>query len=213
MQEEIKNKPIILNGFTCTSPEQEEGDKNLVKRGNEIVRFFLTSFLEKYLVLACCSFLISLILCLNAFWSSLFNSPVSRWCVSSCLRLACKDGLPRIRHGAGIYQATELGNLDKSDMCEHASVSVWFLCLFLHFRAFSLFIPTQFSFPLLFSRKSCGPQESLAGWTAAQKHLGQLRSFMCDPSFARSKKQHWPHMQLLSWGSIYLCLASRVAFQ
>lgn len=29
MQEEIKNKPIILNGFTCTSREQE--DKNLVK--------------------------------------------------------------------------------------------------------------------------------------------------------------------------------------
>lgn len=42
--------------------------------------------------------------------------------VSSCLRLACNDGLPRIQHGAGIYQATELRNLDKSDMCEHASV-------------------------------------------------------------------------------------------
>lgn len=40
MQEEIKCKPIILNGFPCLSMEQEEGDKNLVERGNEIVPFF-----------------------------------------------------------------------------------------------------------------------------------------------------------------------------
>lgn len=96
--------------------------------------------------------------------------------------------MARIRHGAGIYQATELRNLDKSDMCEHASVWVWFLCSFLHLWMLSLFIPTQFPLPLLFSRKSRSPQDSLAGWTAAQKHCGQVRSFMCNPSFSSHQK-------------------------
>ena len=59
--------------------------------------------------------------------------------VGSCLRLARSDGSPRTRHGAGIYQATEPRNLDKSDMCGHASASVWCLCLFLRLCTLSLF--------------------------------------------------------------------------
>lgn len=131
MQEEIKSKPIILNGFTCISREQEEGDKTLVKRGNGI--FFFYQLPE---VISCFSML--LIRYLSHYLSEcilvILIKPrsLSVVCVSSCLRLARNDGLPRIRHGAGIYQATELSHLDKSDMCEHASVSLWFSCLFLH---------------------------------------------------------------------------------
>lgn len=98
-----------------------------------------------------------------------YSTPQS---LSVCLRLACNGGLPRIRHSARIYWATEvLRNLDESDMCEHASVSLWFYVLLLHL--WMLFFPSiflfQFPFPLLFPGKSCCPQESLPGWTAAQK--------------------------------------------
>lgn len=138
MQEEIKSKPIIQNGFICIPRERKQGDKNLVARSNEIVQF-LTSFLKQFLALACCLFLsISFSVWMHS--GHPYSAPQSlSGVVSICLRLACNDGLPRTRRSAGIYQATELRNLDKSDMCEHASVSVWFLCLFLHLWMLSLF--------------------------------------------------------------------------
>lgn len=49
------------------------------------------------------------------------------------------------------------------------------------FETLSLLIPTQFPFPLSFSRKSWGAHErAWQCWTAA---LGQLCSFMCNLSF------------------------------
>lgn len=88
-------------------------------------------------------------LCQDAFWSSLLKSPSLGAVVNSCLKLACNDALPRIRHGAGIYQGTEQRNLDESDMCKHASVSIEFFFMliqrsqnaFCSFFIFFLFQP------------------------------------------------------------------------
>lgn len=44
MQEEIKNKPIIQNGFSCISRGKEEVDKNLVIRSNKLSFFSFLFF-------------------------------------------------------------------------------------------------------------------------------------------------------------------------
>lgn len=145
--------------------------------------FYLTSCLKSSLVfsmsLISLSFSFSVWMRPGHPYSTLFPSPSVAAVASSCLRPARNGCLPRIRHGAGIYQATELRNSDKSDMCEHASFSVWFLCLFLRlWNALSLLIPTQFPFPLSFSRKSCGAHKR--GWQCWTAAVGQLCSFMCN---------------------------------
>lgn len=124
----------------------------------------------------------------------------SQQCVSSCRRLARNHGLPRPRHGAGIYQATELRNLDKSDMCEHASVfSLAFMFIPTSLNACSFFVPIQFPFfpPIIII-----PQEegSLAGRTAAREHLGlavQLR-VQTPSAGSRRDRRYQSRTQLLS---------------
>lgn len=132
-------------------------------------------------------FLINVICCLNAFWSSLFNSPASSVVLRAAVSgLLVTMDLPRIQHVAGICQVKELRNLDKSDMCEHDSASVcFFMFISASFNTFSSY-SSSISLSIFFSPA----QESLAGWTAAQKHLGTL----CKPRFACSKNQ--AHMQL-----------------
>lgn len=142
----------------------------LFQKSNEIVIFFLTSFLKLIL------FSLSLIQYLKASQSSLFNSPSPSGVVSSCLRHVCNDGLPRIRHGAGIYQDAEQGNLDKSDMCEHASISSFLLLLVFYVYPktpkCSLFLTlTQFPFPLPCSGKNYKVLKRTAGLSDAQKQL------------------------------------------
>lgn len=86
-------------------------------------------------------------------------------------------------------------NLDESDMCEHASVSLWFYVLLLHL--WMLFFPISFSIIIPPERAAVHKR----AWRAGQllrKHCGQLCSFTQNPT-----KQCDSHMQLLSCGSIY----------
>lgn len=150
MQKEIKSKSIIPNGFICISREQEEEDKNIVKLGNEIVAVWPASwgnFLFEYVAFSYLSHSLS-----ECILVILIQLP----CLSAVLRAAVWGLLvTMVYHVAGIYQVKELRNLDKSDMCEHDSASVCFLCLFLHLSTLSLFIQTQFPFSFfLFSPES-----------------------------------------------------------
>lgn len=125
----------MLNGFTSVSRKQEEEDKSSVSESNEIVILFPTSFLQLMLFFFISHSLSEYIPVI------LIQLPVSQWCCEQ-LSEARNDSLPRIRHGAGIYQAAEQENLDKSDMCEHASVYVFFffiscfLCLISQYSCF-----------------------------------------------------------------------------
>lgn len=104
-------------------------------------------------------------------------------CVSSCLRLACNDGLPRIRHGAGIYQATELRNLDKSDMCEHASVSVCLFRLLWIPLFFFLFQPNFLSHYYSPERAAVHERAWQAGQLLRNILARDCASFICKPQF------------------------------
>lgn len=125
----------------------------------------------------------------DAFWPS---RSIPHLSASSCRRLARNDGLPRIWHGAGIYQATELGNLGKSDMCEHASVScLVFFFFYVYSRilegllSFFLFYSNPIFFPHYYSpERAVVHKRGLAGRTAARKHLGQLRPLFFKASLA-----------------------------
>lgn len=81
---------------------------------------------------------------------------------------------------------------------------------------FSFFYSNPISFPIIILQKELrSTRESLAGWTAAQKHLGArlCKLYMQTPVLLAARIGIGPRMQLLSRGSIYLCLASGVAFQ
>lgn len=127
-------------------------------------------------------------------------------CVSSCLRLACNDGLPRIRHGAGIYQATELRNLDKSDMCEHASVSVCLFRLLWIPLFFFLFQPNFLSHYYSPERAAVHEREpgrldscSETSWRAT------VQALYANPSFARSQNRDRPSYAItFPWINLFM---------
>lgn len=126
----------------------------------------------------------NLIISLDAFWSPLLKSPVPSACVCVCVQLACNDGLPCNRHGAGIYQAAERGKFGQIRNGSSCLCTCLFLCLFLQRRVLSLFIPTQFPFSITTLQKELRCGRAWQSWTAARKkHPGPRLQRPVPPRF------------------------------
>lgn len=211
-------KKLKLNGFTCVSKDPEEVDKNLAERGNEIVFFDrLHEVISYFHHVAGLYFYIAFSLSMNGHPHS--APPVSQRCVCVCVWAAVWGSLVTMAyHVSGTVQGfikPQSWEIWTNQICVNMPLSLSVYSDFFE-SPFSFFYSNPISFPIIILQKELrSTRESLAGWTAAQKHLGArlCKLYMQTPVLLAARIGIGPRMQLLSRGSIYLCLASGVAFQ